>query len=73
MSANNPTQSNEEVHVINIPKYDSLGWKVDPSFISRVQDSIGNDDECECWEGTPSMEMVEAVLMAAARLTSQQG
>ncbi|WP_426345894.1 hypothetical protein [Cronobacter universalis] len=42
------------------------GWKVDPEFISKVQDAIGYDEECQCWEGTPSMEMVEAVLIAAA-------
>lgn len=46
------------------------GWKIDPEFINKVQESIGYDEECECWEGTPSMEMVEAVLLAASRLTS---
>lgn len=42
------------------------GWKIDPEFISKVQDAIGYDEECQCWEGTPSMEIVEAVLIAAA-------
>ena len=42
------------------------GWKVDPEFIRKVQDAIGYDEECQCWEGTPSMEIVEAVLIAAA-------
>lgn len=44
------------------------GWKVDPEFISRIQDEIGDDEECQCWEGTPSMEVVEAVLLAAAAI-----
>lgn len=47
------------------------GWKVDPDFISKVQDAIGYDEECQCWEGTPSMEMVEAVLIAAAGIKLQ--
>lgn len=47
------------------------GWKVDPEFISKVQDAIGYDEECQCWEGTPSMEMVEAVLIAAAGIKLQ--
>lgn len=48
------------------PKNSDQGWKVDPEFINKVQDAIGYDDTCECWEGTPSMELVEAVLLAAA-------
>ncbi|EDN7207317.1 ead/Ea22-like family protein [Salmonella enterica] len=48
------------------PKDSTQGWKVDPEFISKVQGAIGYDEECQCWEGTPSMEMVEAVLIAAA-------
>ncbi|MEN4600783.1 hypothetical protein ABEG75_22795 [Pantoea agglomerans] len=72
LAENEATQSSNDVHEIIVPGCDSMGWKVDPDFISRVQDAIGSDEECACWEGTPSMEMVEAVLMAAARLTSQQ-
>lgn len=49
-----------------VPKDSTQGWKVDPEFISKVQDAIGYDEECQCWEGTPSMEMVESVLIAAA-------
>ncbi|MDE8914927.1 hypothetical protein [Klebsiella pneumoniae] len=48
------------------PKDSDPGWKIDPEFISKVQNEIGYDDQCECWEGTPSMEVVEAVLLAAA-------
>ncbi|MDK6849666.1 ead/Ea22-like family protein [Klebsiella quasipneumoniae] len=48
------------------PKNSDQGWKIDPEFINKVQDAIGYDDTCECWEGTPSMELVEAVLLAAA-------
>ncbi|SWC51641.1 Ead domain protein [Klebsiella pneumoniae] len=48
------------------PKNSDHGWKIDPEFINKVQDAIGYDDTCECWEGTPSMELVEAVLLAAA-------
>ncbi|HBZ2316942.1 TPA: ead/Ea22-like family protein [Klebsiella pneumoniae] len=48
------------------PKNSDQGWKIDPEFINKVQDTIGYDDTCECWEGTPSMELVEAVLLAAA-------
>ncbi|HIF0594822.1 TPA: hypothetical protein ACXYP4_005402, partial [Klebsiella pneumoniae] len=48
------------------PKDSDPGWKIDPEFISKVQNAIGYDDQCECWEGTPSMEVVEAVLLAAA-------
>lgn len=48
------------------PKDSDPGWKIDPEFISKVQNAIGYDDQCECWEGTPSMEAVEAVLLAAA-------
>lgn len=48
------------------PKNSDRGWKIDPEFINKVQDAIGYDDTCECWEGTPSMELVEAVLLAAA-------
>ncbi|APM46753.1 hypothetical protein NPI00_005050 [Klebsiella pneumoniae] len=48
------------------PKGSNPGWKIDPEFISKVQNAIGYDDQCECWEGTPSMEVVEAVLLAAA-------
>ncbi|WP_227524521.1 hypothetical protein [Klebsiella pneumoniae] len=48
------------------PKNSDQGWKIDPEFINKVQDAIGYDDQCECWEGTPSMEVVEAVLLAAA-------
>ncbi|HHF8305940.1 TPA: hypothetical protein ACPT7H_005307 [Klebsiella pneumoniae] len=57
-----------ESRTVKLPKpKDSVpGWKIDPEFISKVQNEIGNDDQCECWEGTPSMEVVEAVLLAAA-------
>lgn len=48
------------------PKNSDPGWKIDPEFINKVQGAIGYDDTCECWEGTPSMEVVEAVLLAAA-------
>lgn len=48
------------------PKDSDPGWKIDPEFISKVQNAIGYDDQCECWEGAPSMEVVEAVLLAAA-------
>ena len=48
------------------PKNSDQGWKIDLEFINKVQDAIGYDDTCECWEGTPSMELVEAVLLAAA-------
>ncbi|HIH4591127.1 TPA: ead/Ea22-like family protein [Klebsiella oxytoca] len=48
------------------PKDSDPGWKIDPEFISKVQNEIGYDDQCECWEGTPSLEVVEAVLLAAA-------
>ena len=48
------------------PKNSDQGWKIDPEFINKVQGAIGYDDTCECWEGTPSMELVEAVLLAAA-------
>lgn len=48
------------------PKNSDQGWKIDPEFINKVQDAIGYDDTCECWEGTPSMELVEVVLLAAA-------
>lgn len=48
------------------PKDSDPGWKIYPEFISKVQNAIGYDDQCECWEGTPSMEVVEAVLLAAA-------
>lgn len=48
------------------PKNSYQGWRIDPEFINKVQDAIGYDDTCECWEGTPSMELVEAVLLAAA-------
>ncbi|HHL1502646.1 ead/Ea22-like family protein [Klebsiella pneumoniae] len=48
------------------PKNSDQGWKIDPEFINKVQDAIGYDDTCECWEGTPSMELVEAVILAAA-------
>ena len=48
------------------PKNSDQGWKIDPEFINKVQDAIWYDDTCECWEGTPSMELVEAVLLAAA-------
>ncbi|EOD8411250.1 hypothetical protein QL189_08995 [Cronobacter turicensis] len=50
------------------PQDASPGWKIDPEFINKVQESIGYDEECECWEGAPSMEMVEAVLLAASKL-----
>lgn len=50
------------------PQDASPGWKIDPEFINKVQESIGYDEECECCEGTPSMEMVEAVLLAASKL-----
>ncbi|EEW1734672.1 ead/Ea22-like family protein [Escherichia coli] len=49
-----------------VPKDSTQGWKVEPEFISKVQDAIGYDEECKCWEGTPSMEIVESVLIAAA-------
>lgn len=51
-----------------LPKDSSQGWKIDPKFISKIQDAIGHDEECQCWEGSPSMEMVEAVLIAAAAI-----
>lgn len=51
-----------------LPKDSSQGWKIDPEFISKIQDAIGYDEECQCWEGSPSMEMVEAVLIAAAAI-----
>lgn len=47
------------------PKDEAAGWKIDPEFIGKIQDAIGHDDECQCCEGTPSMEIVEAVLLAA--------
>ncbi|WP_279084136.1 ead/Ea22-like family protein [Kluyvera ascorbata] len=43
------------------PKDASQGWKIDPEFICKVQGAIGYDEE----EGTPSMEVIEAVLLAA--------
>jgi hypothetical protein len=51
-----------------LPKDSPQGWKIDPEFISKIQDAIGYDEECQCWEGSPSMEMVEAVLIAAAAI-----
>ncbi|HDT2960331.1 hypothetical protein ACK6TC_12265 [Enterobacter hormaechei] len=51
-----------------LPKDSSQGWKIDPEFIGKIQDAIGYDEECQCWEGSPSMEMVEAVLIAAAAI-----
>ncbi|XGS26823.1 hypothetical protein AAHW10_19280 [Klebsiella pneumoniae] len=54
------------------PKNSDQGWKIDPEFINKVQDAIGYDDTCECWEGTPSMELVEAVLLAAAGIKVEQ-
>lgn len=51
-----------------LPKDSSQGWKIDPEFISKIQDAIGHDEECQCWEGSPSMEMVEVVLIAAAAI-----
>ncbi|HCJ7638109.1 TPA: hypothetical protein NV435_000186 [Enterobacter hormaechei subsp. xiangfangensis] len=51
-----------------LPKDSSQGWKIDPEIISKIQDAIGYDEECQCWEGSPSMEMVEAVLIAAAAI-----
>ncbi|HCJ2171962.1 TPA: hypothetical protein NQR38_004650 [Klebsiella pneumoniae] len=53
------------------PKDSDPGWKIDPEFISKVQNAIGYDDLCECWEGTPSMEQVEAVLPAAAGIKDE--
>lgn len=50
------------------PPRSGPGWQVDPDFISKVQDGIGHDEESQCWEGTPSMEVVEAVLLAAAAI-----
>ncbi|MDH2670271.1 ead/Ea22-like family protein [Klebsiella quasipneumoniae] len=57
-----------ESRTVKLPKpiNSDQGWKIDPEFINKVQDAIGYDDTCECWEGTPSMELVEAVLLAAA-------
>ena len=43
------------------PKDASQGWKIDPEFICKVQGAIGYDEE----EGTPSMEVIETVLLAA--------
>ncbi|MBJ8798978.1 hypothetical protein I5398_23425 [Citrobacter freundii] len=51
-----------------LPKDSPQGWKIDPEFISKIQDAIGYDEECQCWEGSPSMEMVEAVLIAVAAI-----
>lgn len=57
-----------ESRTVKLPKPNNSdqGWKIDPEFINKVQDAIGYDDTCECWEGTPSMELVEVVLLAAA-------
>ncbi|MFP7606846.1 hypothetical protein [Serratia quinivorans] len=40
----------------------SQGWKIDPEYLQSIVDAVGCSDD----EGTPSMEMVEAVLLAAA-------
>ncbi|CAI1169689.1 Uncharacterised protein [Serratia liquefaciens] len=40
----------------------SQGWKIDPEYLQSIADAVGCSDD----EGTPSMEMVEAVLLAAA-------
>ncbi|WP_406883076.1 hypothetical protein [Serratia marcescens] len=40
----------------------SHGWKIDPEYLHAIADAVGSSDD----EGTPSMEMVEAVLLAAA-------
>ncbi|WP_253893494.1 DUF551 domain-containing protein [Serratia marcescens] len=40
----------------------SQGWKIDPEYLHAIADAVGSSDD----EGTPSMELVEAVLLAAA-------
>ncbi|WP_282676899.1 hypothetical protein [Serratia marcescens] len=44
------------------PKDTSQGWKIDPEYLHSIADAVGSSDD----EGAPSMELVEAVLLAAA-------
>ncbi len=44
------------------PKDKSQGWKIDPEYLHSIADAVGSSDD----EGAPSMELVEAVLLAAA-------
>ena len=51
------------------PKDASQGWKIDPEFICKVRGVIGYDEE----DGIPSMEVVEAVLLAVAGIQVIEG
>lgn len=44
------------------PKDKSQGWKIDPEYLQAIADAVGCSDD----EGVPSMELVEAILIAAA-------
>ena len=52
-----------------MPKETTQGWKIDPEFICKVQGVIGYEEEY----GIPSMEVVEAVLLAAAGIQVIEG
>lgn len=56
--------ANREAQPVAFPqaKDKSQGWKIDPEYLQAIADAVGCSDD----EGTPSMELVEAVLLAAA-------
>jgi hypothetical protein len=57
-------RANREAQPVAFPeaKDKSQGWKIDPEYLQAIADTVGCSDD----EGAPSMELVEAVLLAAA-------
>ena len=56
--------ANREAQPVAFPKAKdkSQGWKIDPEYLQAIADVVGCSDD----EGAPSMELVEAILIAAA-------
>ena len=49
----------------------SQGWTIHPDFLHQIRERIG--DDAENYDFSPSMEMVEAVLIAAAGIQVIEG
>jgi len=47
----------------------SQGWTIDPAYLSTIAEKVGSSED----EGNPSMEIVEAILLAAGFAVTVEG